>query len=386
MLFRSSAGAGPAEPVEEGEGSLSGKATGWSPTDIVKMIRASGQTGELWLAAGSRKVVAYLRRGEVLLATSHDPIDYCRDAKVALPALAADVRERAEADQRSSGKPFFVTLAERGYLPTTDLAPLLQRQGKRSLLDIIEASSVRFFWRERPTHPSYVDAYGLRISVDQLELELFRRPSGRATVEARLPKTEAVFERAENFSRRLRDFELSAEERRILSLVGGGNSVQTLTNRSGLPAREAAHIVARLLHVGLIRERHVAAVAAETKRPSAVMILEPDVEGFQAPLTKLLQNRAEPLSLVAFDSDKDIFAAILRERPRMVILNADAAGDAAVRAVAQVRKADDLSHLAVVAVLDTPSREKVDELSAAGFDSVLTKPITYVDLERLLVA
>ena len=138
--------------------------------------------------------------------------------------------------------------------------------------------------------------------------------------------------------------------------------------------------------MGLIRERHVAAVAAETKRPSAVMILEPDVEGFQAPLTKLLQNRAEPLSLVAFDSDKDIFAAILRERPRMVILNADAAGDAAVRAVAQVRKADDLSHLAVVAVLDTPSREKVDELSAAGFDSVLTKPITYVDLERLLVA
>jgi DNA-binding response OmpR family regulator len=378
-------GSGPAEPAEEGEGALSGKATGWSPMDILKMIRASGQTGELWLAQGSRKVIVYLRRGEIVLATSHDPLDYCRDARVPLPSLASEIRERAEADQRSSGKPFFVTLAERGYLPTADLASVLQRQGKRVLLDAVEASSVRFFWREKPTHPPYVDAYGMRISVAQLDLERLRRPSGRAGIDARLPKSDTVYERAENFSRRLREFELGPDERRILSLVGGANSVQTLTNRSGMPAREIAFICDRLAHVGLIAQKPQKATVLD-KKPGAVMILEPDVEGFQKPLTQLLQNRAEPLNLVSFESDKDIFASIVKERPRMVILNADAAGDAAIRAVAQVRKAEELSHLAVVAVLDAPSREKLDELSAAGFDSVLTKPVTYVDLERLLVA
>ncbi len=379
-------GSGPAEPAEEGEGALSGKATGWSPIEILKMIRASGQTGELWLAAGSRKVIVYLRRGEIVLATSHDPVDYCRDARVPLPALAADIRERAEADQRSSGKPFFVTLAERGYLPTTDLASVLQRQGKRVLLDAIEASSVRFFWREKPTHPPYVDAYGMRVSVEQLELERLRRPTGRATLEPKLPKSESVFERAESFSRKLREFELAPDERRVLSLVGGGNTVKTLTARSGMPARETGHIVGRLAHVGLVRERALKPEPAVENRRGAVMILEPDVEGFQRPLTQLLQNRAEPLALVALESDKDIFASIVRERPRMVILNADTAGDAAIRAVAQVRKAEELSHLAVVAVLDAPSQGRIDELSAAGFDSVLTKPVTYVDLERLLVA
>lgn len=378
-------GSGPAEPAEEGEGSLSGKATGWSPMDILRMIRASGQTGELWLAQGSRKVIVYLRRGEIVLATSHDPIDYCRDARVPLPALSSDIRERAEADQRASGKPFYVTLAERGYLPTTDLASVLARQGKRVLLDVVESSSVRFFWREKPTHPPYVDAYGMRISIDQLELERLRRPSSHAGVESRLPKNDVVFERAENFSRRLREFELGPNERRVLSLVGGGSSLQTLTNRSGMPAKEIAYICDRLEHVGLVR-RKPQKDAELDKRPGAVMILEPDVEGFQRPLTQLLQNRAEPLALVTLESDKDIFASIVKERPRMVILNADAAGDAAIRAVAQVRKAEELSHLAVVAVLDAPSREKLDELSAAGFDSVLTKPVTYVDLERLLVA
>lgn len=378
-------GSGPAEPAEEGEGSLSGKATGWSPMDILKMIRASGQTGELWLAQGSRKVIVYLRRGEIVLATSHDPVDYYRDARVPLPSLSPEMRERAEGEQRSSGKPFFVTLAERGYLPTTDLASVLQRQGKRVLLDAVEASSVRFFWREKPTHPPYVDAYGMRVSVEQLELERLRRPSGRSGIESRLPKSDTVYERAENFSRRLREFELSADERRILSLIGGSNSVQTLTNRSGMPAREIAFICDRLAHVGLIAQKPQKDVVLD-KKPDAVMILEPDIEGFQKPLTQLLQNRAEPLNLVSLDSDKDIFASIVREKPRMVILNADAAHDAAIRAVAQVRKAEELSHLAVVAVLDAPSREKLDELSAAGFDSVLTKPVTYVDLERLLVA
>jgi CheY-like chemotaxis protein len=380
-------GSGPAEPAEEGEGALSGKATGWSPMDILKMIRASGQTGELWLAAGSRKIIVYLRNGEIVLATSHDPIDYCRDARVPLPALAADIRERAEADQRSSGKPFFVTLAERGYLPTTDLASVLQRQGKRALLDAIEASSVRFFWREKPTHPPYVDAYGMRVSVDQLELERLRRPLGRASLDPKLPKSDSVYERAESFSRRLRDFELAPDERRVLSLIGGGNSVQTLTNRSGMASREVAQIVARVAHVGLIHARPQKAPQAEvSKKPGAVMILEPDIEGFQRPLTQLLQNRAEPLSLLPFEQGQDIFATIVKERPKMVILNADVARDAAIRAVAQVRKAEDLSHLAVVAVLDTPNQVKIDELSAAGFDSVLTKPVTYVDLERLLVA
>lgn len=379
-------GSAPVEPAEEGEGSLSGKATGWSPVDILKMIRASGQTGELWLAQGSRKVIVYLRRGEIVLTTSHDPIDYCRDARVPLPALAAEIRERAEVDQRSSGKPFFVTLAERGYLPTTDLASVLQRQGKRALLDVMESSAVRFFWREKPTHPPYVDAYGMRITIDQVELERLRRPAGRALVESRLPKADAVYERADSFSRRLREFELAPDERRVLSLIGGGNTIQTLTNRSGMAQKEISFICDRLAHVGLLHERPRQEASLDHKRPGAVMILEPDVEGFQKPLTQLLQNRAEPLSLVALESDKDIFASIIKERPRMVILNADAAGEAAIRAVAQVRKAEELSHLAVVAVLDGPSREKLDELSAAGFDSVLTKPVTYVDLERLLVA
>src|SRR5690606_30006090 len=111
------------------------------------------------------------------------------------------------------------------------------------------------------------------------------------------------------FSRKLKQLELSPKERRVLTLVDGKTPVQQLTERSGLSGKETTLILYRLLATELVRKRPPRA------RPRPVMILEPDIEGFQKPLRRLLQERADPVDLVALEGSKDLVEAILKARP-----------------------------------------------------------------------
>jgi len=67
----------------------------------------------------------------------------------------------------------------------------------------------------------------------------------------------------------------------------------------------------------------------------------------------------------------------------MVILNASAA-EAVGETARAVRAAADLGNVALVAVLDPSMAPRASELSAAGFDAVLFKPVAYRELERFL--
>jgi CheY-like chemotaxis protein len=111
------------------------------------------------------------------------------------------------------------------------------------------------------------------------------------------------------------------------------------------------------------------------------MIMEPDREGFQQPLANLLENRSEPISLLDLSLEQDLLAAIRRERPRQVLLNAAALP--ITDTLRAVRSDPDLADVAVVAILEPDMAARVAELTAAGFDSVLIKPIARAEIERL---
>lgn len=121
--------------------------------------------------------------------------------------------------------------------------------------------------------------------------------------------------------------------------------------------------------------------------PRQVIILAPDLEGFKRPLERLLAERPGPYTVVTVDREQDVFGAILRVRPAVVIMNVTAHGIAeSARTARAVRGSDELRDLRLVAVLDLPSEEDAGPLSEAGFDAVVSKPICYSDIERLLVA
>jgi CheY-like chemotaxis protein len=368
------------------------EARAWPVGDLLNMFSAAARTGELTIRYGEKTLFAYWRNGEVLLVTTNDPDEYLRGATLGRIDAAALARARAE--QRASGKPAFVSLAEDGAALSAPLGDLLQRQGRRLLLDAIDATAATFTWRDRAALPLYVEAHGRHLStarntlvfgllapkapstppssLEQLTLERLRREPGSAPI-----ADEAVFDRVRGFTDRIRRFDLVVTERRVLAALDGMLTAREVATRTSLALDEVRAVLGRLTEIGLIEEQRT-----PSERP--VLILEPDVDNFQRPLEALLRTRADFAPVRSLKGERDIVAAIHRERPRLVILNAAVAGGAIEQTARAVRASSALADVSLVAILDSDGAVDPALLHAAGFDAVFVKPVPYADLERLL--
>jgi DNA-binding response OmpR family regulator len=369
---------------------MEGRIGSLSPYEILAVAQRLQRTGEVVIGAHG-DIVTFLRDGKVVLATSRNPTEWLQDLSLDLSGVPAEAMRKAVEEQSASGKPVLVTLAELGSLPPCDLSGLLNEQGKRVLKRVLGrlGPGTPFAILARATLPLYVDAYGRGVWFRQVVLERLRDDPS-ATGELVPVSAESVFERRGGFSKRLLQFELVPSERRVLALVDGNATVRSIAERTALGLTETCEAVQRLEAIELLGRRDHARPASEAPPslvPRQVVILEPDVEGFQRPLERLLAERPGTYTLVPVDQEQDVFTAIRRVRPALVIMNVTAHGVAeSARTARAVRGSDELRDLLLVAVQDLPSDEDAAPLSEAGFDAVLSKPVCYSDIERLLVA
>lgn len=400
-IYRELLGATPAV-TKPSEASFSGTLQGWPLGDLLLLIGGSGRSGVLTLTVKERVTLLYCRAGELILVTTKDPVAYQAGSTLPLDGTPPAALAEAEAEQRTSGKPVYVGLAERGALPKPcDLGATLHHHSKRLLLAALAEKNVEFAWRDLAALPPYADAYGRHVSaaretlvgvpqaasagsLSQMTLDRLRQAGEAHDVPAGV-----AFDRVKGFSQKVKELSLSTDERKLLALVDGHTPAEQLALRSGLPNGDAGSILHRLSEVGLIRARSATSVARAAQaadRQGSVLIVDSDVEGFHTPLRSLLSNREEPLDLVAIDEEPDVVEAIRRERPRMVILNAELGGDTLASTARAVREMQDLCHVSLVAVLEASAESERAGLAAAGFDAVLVKPVAYAELERLINA
>ena len=317
-----------------------------------------------------------------MFVTCTDPVLYARGA-AKLDAIRPELRARAESAQQGTGKPVFVTLAEVSAIDSGELPALLERQGRCLLTDAFAATQGKFSWREGATAPLWVEAFARPLSLPGLALDRLRLNTAWAVVERSLSGPETLFERAEAFSRKVRQFALTESERRVLALVDGDCRLAEIAERADLPERETWEIVYRLTEVGLLARRDSPEPADAAP---LVLIADPDVDRFVDPLRVLLKEFDRRLRVVAVPPDQPVLEAIRGESPKLVIVNASAIGAEAARAAETLRAQPELGELRLVAVLETPGAEHAGQLTTAGYDAVFTKPIAFSDLERFLEA
>jgi len=370
---------GPGSPVLQGQTSL------LPLPHLLRELQAAGRTGRIRLEHPSRTTLLFLRRGRIVLATHDDPEEYLRQSTEDLHGLPPADLEKAKAEQRASGKPLFVALAEASRLAGDSLGAVLYQHGKRALLAAIEAGPGAFDWQDAKELPGYVESHGRPLSLDQIQLERLRAVDDWAQVELHVDSLDLVFRRAPGFAELLASFELTDNERRVLTLVGNRNSVRQIIERSALTPFEVFHCLFRLGEVGLIARRDDAGAAVPRQDGRPVAILEPDREGVKEPLARLLSRRGRPVSLVEVPTPDDLIPVCLRERPQVLVLNVSSGFDA-LAAAQRVRSTLEISDIALVAVADREPGRLADELSRAGFDAVLVKPFLFTDIERLLAA
>jgi two-component system phosphate regulon response regulator PhoB len=354
-------------------------------THLLKELLACGRTGVLAVEGETRRTLIYLRRGETIFATHNRPDEYARQASGEV-AAGKDEIAQAEAEQRQSGKPVFVTYAAAGKFPAAELPTVLYEQGKRVLLEATSAGPAPFEWLDQSALPSYVDAYGRAYSLDQLTLERLRQVDDWAQVELHVPSLDMLFRRGEGFSTNLRRFELTDNERRVLTLVDGRNTVRHIIERSGLPTFEVFHVLFRMGQVGLVRRgEDAAALAAGAKDGRPVAILELDVDGVVEPLTQILRRRRQPIPVVHLGAT-EIVPALLKERPRVFLVNVSLPSHEPRALAREIRSHLEISDVPLVAVMDSEDAARPEELTAAGFDAVVVKPFAIGELEKFLAA
>ena len=102
-------------------------------------------------------------------------------------------------------------------------------------------------------------------------------------------------------------------------------------------------------------------------------------------IVKPAAGRSRPVALLEIPTPDDLIALCLRERPRLLVLNISTSIDA-VAVARKVRSTLEISDTALAAIAERDPGRLGDELKAAGFDSVLTKPFLFTEIERLLAA
>jgi CheY-like chemotaxis protein len=194
-----------------------------------------------------------------------------------------------------------------------------------------------------------------------------------------------VYERAGGFSARLRQLQLSASEQRVLTVVDGRAPLRMLAERTGLAAREVERILSRLARIELLRQRHTLRPSvAATARTLAV--LDHDREGIQQTLQNLLRRRPEPIEVRDLQGEPDALAAILRDRPCLVLLNAEDGGLDVAELARRIRRSEALANTSLAAVLERHAPARIDQLAAAGFDAVWVKPLHFRDVSQLIAS
>jgi CheY-like chemotaxis protein len=352
---------------------------------LLRELQATGRTGLLRLEQEPRRTTLFLRRGHITLATHDQPDEYLRQSTEDLSGVPPADLERARAEQVASGKPVFASLAESGRFPADQLGRTLYQHGKLALLAAIESGPAAFEWTDVKELPRYVETFGQPLSLAQMKLERLRAVDDWSQVELHVSSLELVFRRAENFAEALGGFELTENERRVLTLVDERNRVRDIIERSGTTPFEAFHCLFRLSQVGLIDKHEPGAVRVRPQAGRPVAILDADREGVREPLARLLAGRGQPLRVVEIPTPDDLVPLCLSERPRLLVLELSPGLDAAAVA-RKVRGTLEISDAALVAVADREPGRLGDELRAAGFDAVLVKPFLFADIERLLAA
>lgn len=392
-LYKGAAEAG-AQSSGATEAPLSGRLNGMSVAELSELFSRAGRTGVLKLSRPSRTLYYYFANGELAFASSNQPSDFEQSEGALAPGTAPGTLELARNDQRETGKPVQVALAERGALaPGFPLRTHLQAVRRTLIQEGNDARDFTFAWRPLGRLPEWIESYGRPLSTvapsptysapqpapatqSQAALEKARRDVEQIPTPS-LPALSTVFDRGQGFTHLLKLYQFDVRERRFLSVLNGQYALADLANRIGLDFDSTQRLAHYLQSLGVIRT----AQAHDASEP--VLLMETDLDGFHNALAAHLKRSAKPLRLVSLSPQADVVEAAMRERPRAVIVNTALPG-AEIGMVQAFRSQEALKNVSLIGVVELSHASRVEELQSAGFDAVYVKPVALADLDKWL--
>ena len=214
--------------------------------DLLNFLNGSRRTGALILVSGENRKAVYVRDGNVIAGRSNQPEDRFGNVMFRMGLIRSRALDEALRAVRPGVKIGNVLLS-RGLLNTKDLWNVIRTQIEEIvysavMLETGEFSVAHYDASQVPTRTA--------INTQSLLMEGARRKDEMAQMLSELPAGERPLARASPNA----PGQLTEVEKRLLELVDGRRSIESLCRDSGLGMFEAVRVLHRFHKADMIRE------------------------------------------------------------------------------------------------------------------------------------
>jgi two-component system, response regulator, stage 0 sporulation protein F len=336
------------------------------------------EQGEIVIRGAEASLTLFVARNAAVMATTTNAKQYRSLCDLARANLALKDVQAALKSQEQTMAPYPVWLADQGLLRPLEVAPALRRASMALMSELFLSSGTReltLIGYRRPVLPGYVFEHGVPLPMAQLQLEVLRS-SGSVSI----TREDHVLERAAGFTNRLSDFSLTSEERRLLLLVDGKQTISELLRHQTSETQQSQRdVLERLYRVGLV----VLRATRESLQPSSVvLVFDSDKEGVIEPLESMLRARGSNLATLNLGNQVDWLATANESRPHLVVMHVDEAPEKCMEFAREIRFGAASASFPIVALVGELNTERNIQLRTAGFDAVFEKPVHISQLER----
>lgn len=238
--------------------------SGVSMVQVIQMLALEQQSGLLRADKPGMAVEITLADGrlDLALCPPGPDADLLSEVLASRGAMALDLAHKrmGTLDPR---KPLVGQVLDKGWIEASELRRAVAKTSRRALFEALSWREGRLTFRARPPSSSLATEIGLGLSVDRLLMEGARRIEDWHVLEKRLPDPTVVFVLADaRMTEELRET-LTPQERAILDLLDGRNTLDELLDKAEIPSYDVQSLLHRLLTLRLIRTRSAPALVEE---------------------------------------------------------------------------------------------------------------------------
>ncbi len=254
------------EPMDVGNAFFCGDTSFFSLNWALHTISAQKLTGTLRCFWQQATVEVLARNGQIVLATTRDPELYCPEAPITLVNIDEARTNAARDQQRETGRPLFVSLAQEGLIIREPAMQLVQHYGQKLFAALWTAQKVRMMFEQFDELPAYAQDIAGEEDVDHWALGTLRfiqfTEVGKKTNydAASIPAyTRDGFDRVQ----RLR---LTVAEAQFASQFNGARSIAQIAKNLRLDLKFAQLTLFRFIALEIIECWPPAVVGAKTEK------------------------------------------------------------------------------------------------------------------------
>lgn len=208
-------------------------------------------TGTLRVFWNKEPLILLTRDGRIVLVTTRDPQLYCPEAPVTLVNADPERIAFARDQQRKSGCPLFLTLAQENMILQEPAAQLVQHHGQKLFAELWTAPYVRFAFYQDAL-PSYATNLPAEADVDQWALATLRLIQFQELGDSANYDPASIPAYTKNGYDRVQRLRLTVAEAQFASQFNGSRSIQQIAKNLRLDLKFARSTLFRFLALEIV--------------------------------------------------------------------------------------------------------------------------------------